>query len=79
MEHVTSDEDQNVKEQNTKQAHGLDSVAEVDHSEFEHAFESIGDDDEDIDVTRFLHSFGDDDDYEYEIDIDIEKTEYTFT
>lgn len=64
-----------------KQDRELDSVSEVDHhhSELEHVFDSIGEDDGDVDVARFLHSFGEDDNYEYEIDIDIEKTEYKLT
>lgn len=90
MEYATANEDKYAKEtitmdstglvaQNNKQDRRLDLVADVDHhhSKLEHAFDSIGEDVEDIDVARFLHSFGDDDDYEYEIDI--EKTEYKFT
>lgn len=87
MEHVnTEDEDQYAESiavdsangQNSKQDHGLDSAAEVvhHHSDLEHAFDLIREDIEDINVARWLHSFGDNDDYEYEIDIDIEKTEY---
>lgn len=78
---VNPDEEPIILDSRGEVANDSNSVAKVDHrhSELEHAFDSIGEDDEDIDVARFLHSFGDDDDYEYEIDIDIEKTEYKFT
>lgn len=73
--------DHSINGRSRKQEHGLDSIVKVDphHSELGLALDSIGEDDEDIDVARILHSIGDDDDYEYEIDIDIEKTEYKFT